>query len=164
MATAALVGGAWMFRERLLVRAAQWLDVGERPRACDYVLVLPGGEETRPFVAAAIVKTGRAKMALVPRTVLTPNTADGTDKTAHEIDCEVLSRRGIPPNDVRLIGQGSTSTYTDAQALAEFLKDRPPAVIAIVTHDFHTRRARWVFRRVLRERADDLYFVGAPHD
>lgn len=164
LAIAASIGGVWLFRERFLMAAAQWLDIGERPRPCDYVLVLPGGEETRPFVAAAIVKRGLGKRALVPRTAASPDAAEGIEKTAHEIACEVLRRRGVPPGDVRLIGQSSVSTYTDALALAEFLNDQPPVVVAIVTNELHTRRARWVFRRVLGRRSDDLYFVGAPDD
>ena len=46
---AASLAVAWTGRAWLLPRAARWLNVGQAPRRCDYVLVLPGGEETRPF-------------------------------------------------------------------------------------------------------------------
>ena len=44
--------------------AAGWLDVGQRPRRADYVMVLNGGEDTRPFAAAALITAGWA-LALV---------------------------------------------------------------------------------------------------
>ena len=37
---------------------ASWLDVGQQPRQADYVMVLNGGENTRPFAAAALVGAG----------------------------------------------------------------------------------------------------------
>jgi uncharacterized SAM-binding protein YcdF (DUF218 family) len=161
---AALFVALWLGREGVLKHLARWLNVGEPPRACDYVLVLPGGEETRPFVAAAMVKAGLAREALVPTVVGSPDTEEGTQRPSHEIIRDVLERRGVPPQKIHLIAQASASTYMDAQALGQFLRARPPATIAVVTHDYHTRRARWVFRKALRGRADDIYFVAAPHD
>jgi uncharacterized SAM-binding protein YcdF (DUF218 family) len=161
---AAVVVTVWLARERILPCVARWLDVGEPPRACDYVVVLPGGAETRPFVAAAMVKAGLARQALVPRVAATPDSDEGAGQSAHEIIRDVLQLRGVPRPDILLIGQDSTNTYTDAVALEQFLLARPRLTIAVVTHAYHTRRARWVFRRVLRGRADDLYMVAAPAD
>ncbi|HVX09735.1 MAG TPA: YdcF family protein [Pirellulales bacterium] len=159
-----LLTAVWLGRASILPRAAYWLNVGETPRPCDYVVVLPGGEETRPFVAAALFRAGLARTAVVPRVIGTPDTNAGTARAAHEIIRDVLILRGIRSDDVILIGTGSTSTYGDALALREFLRGRPAATVAIVTHHFHTRRARWVFRKVLGDRADDIYMVAAPVD
>lgn len=156
--------GAVLCRGLWLPCVARWLDIGQRPRQSDYVFVLPGGEETRPFVAAALVRRGLAKEALVPRTGDTPGILDGTWKPAHEVTREVFERRGTRPDAVHLIGQASTSTYTDALALAEFLETRPGATVAVVTSDYHTRRTRWIFRNVLGDRSKDLYFVSSPND
>ncbi|HVA49265.1 MAG TPA: YdcF family protein [Pirellulales bacterium] len=160
----ALLTAAWLGRAWILPRAARWLNVGEAPRPCDYVLVLPGGEETRPFVAAALVKAGLARKGLVPRVIGSPDTDDGIERPAHEIIRDVLVLRGVPRNDVVLLGTNSASTYSDALALRELLLGRPGSTVAIVTHDYHTRRARWVFRKVLADRADDIYLVAAPVD
>lgn len=59
-ATVALAGASWA-RGYLLPTLARWLDVGVAPQPADYLFVLPGGEDTRPFVAAALVKAGYAR-------------------------------------------------------------------------------------------------------
>ena len=59
MAAAVLVAGAAAVHatgDVMLSGIGHWLDVGTDPRPADYVLVLPGGETSRPFVAAALVK------------------------------------------------------------------------------------------------------------
>lgn len=159
-----LLTGAWLGRSWLLPCPAVWLNVGETPRPCDYVMVLPGGEETRPFVAAALVRNGLARKALVPRVVGTPDTVEGITRPTHEIIRDVLVSRGVPRDDVILLGSNSASTYSDAVALGDFLRARPDATVAIVTNHYHTRRARWVFRKVLGDRATDIYMVVAPVD
>jgi uncharacterized SAM-binding protein YcdF (DUF218 family) len=155
---------AWLGRNRLLSAAGQWLNVGEAARTCDYIVILPGGEETRPFVAAAMVKSGQAQTVLIPRVESTPDVLDGTCRPSHEIICDVLVRRGVPSASVEYIGAGSTNTYTDSLALREFLAGRPQSTVTVVTSDFHTRRARWIFGRVLAERRDEIHFVAAPDD
>jgi uncharacterized SAM-binding protein YcdF (DUF218 family) len=45
-----------------------------------------------------------------------------------------------------------------------FLQAEPGTTVAVVTSDFHTRRARAIFRRVLGERMERVHFVAAPTD
>jgi uncharacterized SAM-binding protein YcdF (DUF218 family) len=161
---AASLALAWMGRGWLLPRAARWLNVGRSPKRCDYVLVLPGGEETRPFAAAALVKTGLSGQVLVPRTRSSPDVDEGIRRPAHEIIREVLLHEGVAPTDIELIGQDSASTYTDALALAEFLRTRNHTSVTVVTNQYHTRRASWVLRQVLGDRAADIQMVAVPVD
>jgi len=49
-------------------------------------------------------------------------------------------------------------------ALAVFLQKHPSAPVLVVTNDCHTRRSRWVFTRVLGDRARQVSFVSAPSD
>lgn len=53
---AAVAAMCWANYPRLLRAAANWLDVGQRPRKADYVMLLNGGEESRPFAAAALLR------------------------------------------------------------------------------------------------------------
>ena len=55
----------WTVRAGPLRAMADFLDVGEHPRQSQYVMVLNGDENTRPFVAAALIKAGIARQALV---------------------------------------------------------------------------------------------------
>lgn len=163
VALCALLAAVWLGRAWLLPRAGQWLNVGEAPRPSDYVLVLPGGEESRPFVAAALVRAGLARQALVPSAIGSSDTDAGIERPAHDVIRDVLVLRGVPRRQIVVLGGKSRSTYTDALALREFLLARPRSTVTIVTNDFHTRRARWVFRLVLANMAD-IHMVAAPHD
>jgi uncharacterized SAM-binding protein YcdF (DUF218 family) len=152
----------YLCRAQLLLWAGQFLDVSDPPRGSDYVLVLGGGCETRPFVAAALVKSGRA------RTVLVPTTGQLTQATAslvppeHEIIRRVLVARGVPADSIVLLPGAVSSTLDEARALREFLDEHPDSTVAVVTHPFHTRRARVLFGRVLGPRLSQLHFVTAP--
>jgi len=55
----------WATHAPLLRAMGHWLDVGRSPAPSDYVMVLNGDEETRPFAAAAIVKARWARQVFV---------------------------------------------------------------------------------------------------
>ena len=154
----------WANHTRLLRGAARWLDVGERPRRADYVMVLNGGEDTRPFAAAALVKAGWAPRVLVAEVAPTPVVLDGIMLPSHEIDREILQKRGVRADHITILPGQAATTYDEALALAVFLRDRPEARVLVVTNEFHTRRSRWIFARVLGDRAGHVSFVSAPTD
>lgn len=153
------LAGPW-----LLPPLAWFLDVSEAPRRCDYVFVLGGGAETRPFVAAALVRAGLAHSALVPTVKLSPEVLDGLWPAEHEITRRVLIARGAPAANIRLLPGECASTLDEAHALAAVLKAEPEGTVAVVTHAYHTRRARMLFRRVLGPDLVRVSFVAAPVD
>jgi uncharacterized SAM-binding protein YcdF (DUF218 family) len=151
-------------RTPLLTGAGQWLDVGEAPAQVDYVMILPGGEETRPFVAAALVNRGYARQAMIPQTAASPDMEDGLAPPTAEVIRRALLHRGLRESQIVVIDSHSSSTWEDAEALGAFLQSRPEAKALAVTHFHHTRRARWVFRQVLGSEAARVTFVSAPSD
>jgi uncharacterized SAM-binding protein YcdF (DUF218 family) len=161
---AVVLASCWAVHPCLLRAAADWLDVGQQPRPADYVMVLNGGEDTRPFAAAALVKAGWARRALVAEVAPTPEVIDGIVPPYHEINRQVLLKRGVPAADVSILPGAAAATYDEAVALAAFLQNRPDARVLVVTNDCHTRRSRWVFARVLADRAGQVSFVSAPTD
>jgi uncharacterized SAM-binding protein YcdF (DUF218 family) len=161
---AAVLATCWVNRPRLLRAAASWLDVGERPRKADYVMLLTGGEDSRPFAAAALVKAHWARRVLVAETAPGPEAIDGIAPPCHEVDRRVLLKRGIPAADVAILPGAAETTYDEAVAFAAFLRDKPNARALVVTNDCHTRRSRWVFARVLGDRAWQVSVVSAPSD
>jgi uncharacterized SAM-binding protein YcdF (DUF218 family) len=163
-AAALMANAVFVFPRQVLPPVARWLHVGGRPKPADYVMVMPGGEETRPFVAAAMVRRGMAQAVLVPRTVDSPMTEDGILPPNHELIRRILNLRGVDDRRVLFLDQRSASSWGDAQALAEFLAERPGATVAVVTSDYHCRRSRWVFGRALGDRIEQVFFVSAPSD
>jgi len=150
-------------RQRFLPQVAHWLDVGQAPTRTDYVMVLPGHSETRPFVAASCVRLGLADRVLVPRARASNDTADGIVPPSHDIVAAVMECRGISSEKVVILPGESGSTFDDATALATFLETQPAARVTIVTNGFHTRRARWIFRQRIPTLMGRLHFVSAPY-
>jgi uncharacterized SAM-binding protein YcdF (DUF218 family) len=157
-----LLAGLYAARSRLLPPLGRWLDVGYPPRPADYVIVLCGEENTRPFVAAALVKVGLAQKVLVAHVKASPDVEDGILPPAHEIVRRVLLRRGVAVDDIAILGSQVEHTHGEAQVLAAFLQSSPHARVTVVTSNYHTRRARWAFARVLGDRVGQVRFVSAP--
>jgi len=154
----------WAGRAPLLRAAARWLDVGGPPRRADYIMVLNGDESTRPFAAAALAKAHWARRVLIAEVVPTPAVIEGICPAYHDINRQVLLKRGVPAARIVILPGRAATTYDEAKALAAFLQDRPHARVLVVTSDYHTRRSRWAFARALGEWAGQVSFVSAPSD
>jgi uncharacterized SAM-binding protein YcdF (DUF218 family) len=156
--------GLYLCRGWLLPPVGRYLDVSEPPVAVDYVMVLGGGDDTRPFVAAALVKSGLAKKVLVPSIQRSAENEAGVGGPPEEIIRGVLLARGVPADAIVLLPGESSSTLDESRALAQFLDSQPDCSVALVTNPPHTRRARSIFRKALGERAGRLHMVAAPSD
>lgn len=154
----------WAARAPLLRAMMTWLDVGQRPRYARYVMVLTGDERSRPLLAAALLKAKLAQHALITEVAMTPYETVPAGLPYHEVNCRVLQKRGIARSDITMLLPPARTTYDEARALAAFLRNRPDARVLVVTNDYHTRRSRWVFDRVLGQQAAQISFVSAPTD
>jgi len=159
------VAASFLFRVRLLEAAGRWLNIGQEPSPADYVMVLPGDWNGRPFVAAALIQAGYAQAALVPRVERSPSVLEGIDTPNDEVIRRVLLACGIPADRIIILPGQSTSTYAETRMLRSFLSRHPDCRIIVVTTHFHTRRARMLFRYSLkREELQKINFVSAPTD
>jgi uncharacterized SAM-binding protein YcdF (DUF218 family) len=161
---ASLIGAVCLLRLPLLARVGTWLDVGVVPTGYDYVLVLNGEENTRPFAAVALVKAGLAQRVILTTCASAPEQEDGLALPVHEVSRQVLLRRGVPAERIIVLERAVDSTFDEARALADFLQREPDARVAIVTNPFHTRRARWILARELGPRADQISMISAPQE
>jgi uncharacterized SAM-binding protein YcdF (DUF218 family) len=59
-----------------------------------------------------------------------------------------LAERGVPRDKIVRFAHDADSTLEEAQALARLAKERKWHSVIVVTSNFHTRRARYIFRRV----------------
>lgn len=152
-------------RRPILVAIGEWLDVGERPVASEYVIALPGDEQTRPFVAAALVTSGWAERALILPSFASPDEEDGLVPPTSEITRRVYLARGVPAEQLVFLEGTSTSTFHDASIIRDHLRRRAPdGRLLVVTNHYHTRRARWIFRRVFGSDMSRVTFITAPVD
>jgi uncharacterized SAM-binding protein YcdF (DUF218 family) len=148
----------------LLPAAARFLDVSEPPPTVDAVMVLGGGAETRPFVAAALIRAGKARRALVPTVRLSLENEAGLAPSESELIRSVLRARGVREEEIVTLPGEVDSTRDEARGLKQFLDSEPDATVAVVTNGFHTRRARMLFRHEMRDHMDHVHFVAAPTD
>jgi uncharacterized SAM-binding protein YcdF (DUF218 family) len=144
--------------------AAKWLDVGEPLSEVDYVVILPGDANTRPFAAAAMIKAGYAATAVTTTVKPSVDVRAGVVPAHHEMVRMALIQRGVSAGDIVILPSESSTTFDDVRALAAFLKQHPAARVALVTNDFHTRRARWITRQVLGEQSRQIRMVAAPSE
>lgn len=146
----------------LLGWAGHHLDAGDTLRSpVDCVYILGGGASTRPFMAAAIYRAGYGHRILIPESIH----LDSSPLPAEHMICrEVLLRRGVPLDAIVQLTGTVDSTRDEAEALEAYLSTRPDATVAIVTSNFHTRRVRMIFRKMLPQHRDQLFVIATPTD
>jgi uncharacterized SAM-binding protein YcdF (DUF218 family) len=59
-----------------------------------------------------------------------------------------LAERGVPKDKIVRVAHDADNTKDEAQALAHFAVERKWRSVIVVTSNYHTRRARYVFRHV----------------
>jgi uncharacterized SAM-binding protein YcdF (DUF218 family) len=158
-ASLAVVGSA-----RLALRGVGWwIDFGDQPVKSDIIVVLAGSYARPPF-AAELYAQGYAPDVWIsrPRRVAAYVKLDGLGiRLPREefINREILIKRGVPGNRIRLYGFDANSTADEADALR---REFPSAgkKILVVTSRFHARRARMIFRRLLPEA--EIRVVSVP--
>jgi uncharacterized SAM-binding protein YcdF (DUF218 family) len=115
-------------------------------------------------VAAALVRARKAQRVLVPTVKLSPENEEGLFPPEHDLIRKVLLARGVSPSAIVQLQGECESTWDEAHALARFLEAEPTTKVAVVTHDFHTRRTRLILGKLLGDRMSQVHVVAAPHD
>jgi DUF218 domain len=143
----ALVAGVWLERETLLQKAADLWVVSDPVTRSDVVVVLGGGVDMRPFVAAELHKQGLVTKVLVSQVVET-RSSKLLDLPEHsERNRLVLQRLGVPDAAIEVFGNSNKSTRDEAVALRHWANRHGVSSMVIPTEIFAARRVRWIFNR-----------------
>lgn len=150
-----------------LAGAAAWLRVPEAPTQADVIVVLAGSVE-RAFYAADLYRQGFAPLVLVSKPV-----REGGQRMLDEVgialpaeedvNIQVLQRKGVPLEHVRVIGAGSRSTFEEALAVREAIAGKRLRVM-VVTSPYHVRRTGMIFRKLLGDVPAELRIVGNTYE
>ena len=154
----AIIAAIW----GLSVGPEKWLDVGVYPVSADYAFVLPGEENSRPFVAALLFRKGVVRGVLIPKNAPTPAERAKVLPEAAEVIRDVLLERGVPEDAIRVIGSETASSWDDLALLAQFMRTHPEVTVLVITNSFHTRRCQWILNRQLGPEAGRVKLVAAP--
>lgn len=161
-----LVTSFFVYRQSMYVAAGNFLDVG-RPlvKPVDDVLILGGDLQTRPFVAAEIYKAGFAKRILVVSVKRDTGSTISTVPNETAITAAILKFRGVPADEIHILDRRTVdSTRDEARELKSYLDKHPNRKVAVVTNNYHTRRARLTFNRIVSPAAGQIVFVSVPTD
>ena len=92
--------------------------------------------------AAELFREGKAPVVVASGRRLRPS-AGIAELMEHD-----LIERGVPKDRIVRFAHDGESTLEEAEALARLAKERKWHRAVVVTSNFHTRRARYIFRRV----------------
>jgi uncharacterized SAM-binding protein YcdF (DUF218 family) len=117
----------------------------------DAIVVLGGGLQSRPFVAAELYRQGLAPKVVVMN--IEHNNTEGLGLTQSETSLlkEVLIKRGVPEEALVFIGNEVSSTYEEVLALRDWAQTTKVRRLIVPTEPFHTRRVKWLFTKILNK-------------
>jgi uncharacterized SAM-binding protein YcdF (DUF218 family) len=141
----AMLGTAvYLARHPLLRMAGEWLEVQDPPQKADAILVL--GDDNyagdRADEAARLFRDGMAPQVVASGRMLRPYAG-----IAELIERD-LEARGVPAAAIVRFPQRATNTREEAQALRLLAGERGWKRVLVVTSNYHTRRARYIFRKL----------------
>jgi len=147
----ALLLVCYIFRAPLLTGVAEAWVVNDLATNADAIVVLGGNPDVRPFEAARLYQAGAAPRILYMNVKFNPVAEQGVTLPQREITRRVLLSNGIPETAMVAVGNGVANTYDESLAVRAWLATNNSAkTILIVTDLWHTRRARWIFRKELQ--------------
>ena len=145
----------FLFREPILSEVGDFLVVSDSLETADVIVVLAGHQDGRCLKAAELFLQGWS-----PRIVITKgNYPHGIEQLkrygireleSHKKCAAILKFLKIPKGAIEIIEGYNTSTADEAQKLRRYMQHQGLRRLIVVTSNFHTRRSRLLFRRVLK--------------
>jgi uncharacterized SAM-binding protein YcdF (DUF218 family) len=144
---AILCAAAWIERGALLRGAADLWIVSDPITPADAVVVLGGGIDIRPFVAADLYTKGLVKKVLLSKVREPLSVEIGAVTSDTEDERQVLLRLGVPDSAIETFGSANKNTREEATALKSWAVRNAVSTLIIPTEIFPARRVSWMFRR-----------------
>ena len=156
---------ALVFRSQILTGLADYLVVNDKLQPADAIFLLNSDFNTRPFRAAELYRQGLAPVIIIARAEDTPVVDLGLLPNDTDISAAVMEKLGVPPEKIIIlpVPGGVTSTFDEAVACRGYAEANHVQRIILVTSAFHTRRARWIFARMLAGLPVELEMVAVPY-
>ena len=142
---ATVVAGGWLLRESVLRGAANLWIVSDPISRADAIVVLGGGLETRPFIAAEMWRRGLADKILISQSPEERVVSIGVMPSHSELNRQILLKLDIPADAIETFGTANKNTRDEAVALREWTKRNAASAFIIPSEIFSARRVRWIF-------------------
>ena len=147
---ASFATGGWLIREPLLLGAANLWIVSDPVSRATAIVVLGGGLETRPFVAAELWRRGLADKILISQGPEERAVSIGAMPSQSERNRAILLKLGVPAGAIGTFEAVSKNTRGEAVALRAWAEQNGASAFIIPSEIFPARRVRWIFRREFR--------------
>jgi uncharacterized SAM-binding protein YcdF (DUF218 family) len=135
----------YLARQPLLRAAAGFWIVQDRIEPADAIVVI--GDDNfhadRAAEAAALFRAGWAPQIVASGRVLRPYVSIA-DFMARDLEA-----RGVPPSAIVPFSHKAADTREEAEVLRVLVSQKGWRRILLVTSNYHTRRARYIFRKVV---------------
>jgi uncharacterized SAM-binding protein YcdF (DUF218 family) len=148
IALALLCAGVWIERRVLLRATAELWIVSDQITAADAVVVLGGGIDLRPFIAADLYAKGLVKKVLVSQVDEGPSVVIAGLPGHTEANRMILLKLGVPTSAIETFGIANKNTFEEAAALKGWVSGNAVSAFSIPTEGFSARRVRWIFQHM----------------
>ena len=160
------------------LHAGEFLVAEDAFTHADVALVLSGLPISRAFAASDLYRQGRVgQVWAIPEP---PNKIEGegvTDEVRKELIAlklfdpslpqwseRILVAAGVPRERIVMLPTFANGTIGEARLVATFLHGRSPHSLVLITSKSASRRARFIFRRVLRQAHVQIFSAPTPYD
>jgi uncharacterized SAM-binding protein YcdF (DUF218 family) len=158
LGTAAYVGRAAISRQ-----VGEFLVATDPVEKADILYLLNGDHKIRPYRAAQLFHAGMAPKIVIPWVKDSQIEPDGVIWNESELNRTALRMCGVPDSRVEEFHfmHGVTSTFDEARALQSYAQLHSVRKVIVVTSDWHSRRTRWIMRRLLSPNRIEVMVTGA---
>lgn len=134
-----------------------YLVVDEEPRKCDTIVVLSGGGNvSRVTKGVELYQKGYSSRIIM---------SGGGNVTSKFKEADLMSMeaqdQGVPFTSI-LLESESKSTYDNAVYVKNIIQRYNLKSILLVTSNYHTRRAKYIFEEVFKNTSVEIITVSAP--
>lgn len=157
-----LLSTFYFLRSPILAGLARIWIVNDPLEKADAIVLLGGGLETRPFVAAKLYHAGYAPRILIARVKASPTDDLGLTTREQDTTRQILIKQGVPDAAIDEFGNDVQNTHDEAFGLRAWAATNYRARVIIPTDLFHTRRVRWLFRKQLKSMGTSVLVQAVP--
>lgn len=151
-------GFSWFLAEKLIV---------EKPLEHAEAIVILGGSSV--YLERTRRASGLFENGVAPKILLTDDgERAGWSRTEQrntpfvELAKSELIAQGVSPESIEIIKPAGSGTIYEAEELQKIAAERNLKTVLLVTSAYHTRRALWIFERVLAKDDIEIGIRSAP--
>jgi len=141
---AALLFVVYLVRRPILTAVGDYWIVDDPASKADALIVLSDDDfiGSRAAKAADLYHEGRAPLIIASGRMLRPYAGIG------ELIQRDLTDRGVPASAIEIYRHNASDTLDEAQTLRSLVVAKKWTHVVIVTSNYHTRRARYIYQKV----------------